>query len=308
MRKILVFVCFCFGLAPVFSQVTEAEDELKARNSDTLMGWSRQGLFSIQGSQVSLTNWAAGGQNSISITGIFNYTANYKAPKYSWDNSIDLGYGIVKQGDANWFKSDDKLDFTSKYGWNIRKKKLYLAGLLNLKTQMTDGYNSPADTQKISTFFAPGYLLAAIGLDLKPNDKLSAFIAPLTSKMTFVLDDELSRNAAFGVDSSKTSRVELGGYARIVYNHKNIVKNVNFSTRLELFGNYLENLGVVDVNWETLIGMKVNKFLTVNLNTLLIYDQDIDIDTGKLDDEGNPIIGPRVQFKEVLGVGLSFQF
>jgi len=48
--------------------------------------------------------------------------------------------------------------------------------------------------------------------------------------------------------------------------------------------------------------MKINKFLTANITTNLLYDDDIMIK----DADGN--IGPRVQFKEILGVGLTFKF
>jgi len=55
-------------------------------------------------------------------------------------------------------------------------------------------------------------------------------------------------------------------------------------------------------NVSLVIGMKINKWLTANFNTHLIYDDDILIDDGEGD------LAPRVQFKEVFGVGLSFKF
>ena len=51
--------------------------------------------------------------------------------------------------------------------------------------------------------------------------------------------------------------------------------------------------------------MKVNKFLTANFFTQLLYDDDIDIEfynkDGIIDEKG-----PRVQFKSVLGIGLAW--
>lgn len=306
MKNLILVLLVIAGFSSM-AQTTEAEEALTTQNKDTVMGWKKGGLINISASQVSLTNWAAGGANSISLNGILNLYANLKREKFTWENSLDVGYGIIKQGDADWFKSDDKIDFTSKYGRKL-KKSLYLAGLVNFRTQMDRGFNSPGDTVAISNLMAPGYGLAALGLEYKPNDRFGVFIAPVTGKFTFVLDESLSNAGAFGVEKGESLRTELGGYLRAIYNHPDIVKNVNFTTRLELFSNYLEDPSVLDVNWETLIGMKVNKFLTVSLNTVLIYDQDIDIITGKNDDQGQPIIGPRVQFKEVLGVGLSYQF
>jgi len=67
--------------------------------------------------QTSLTNWAAGGQNSIALNGFISLFANLKQGKSTWDNLLDIGYGLLKQGDDNFSrKTDDKIDFTSKYG------------------------------------------------------------------------------------------------------------------------------------------------------------------------------------------------
>ena len=86
------------------------------------------------------------------------------------------------------------------------------------------------------------------------------------------------------------------------------MKNVNLQTKLELFTNYTEEPTHVDVNWEVLIAMKVNKFISATISTQLLYDHDIDI---AVDTDGDGVIdaaGPRTQFKEVLGIGLSYKF
>ena len=62
-------------------------------------------------SQVSLTNWAAGGQNSLAVNGLLNSFASYKKGKSTWENTLDLGYGVIKQGTKDFFKADDKLEF-----------------------------------------------------------------------------------------------------------------------------------------------------------------------------------------------------
>jgi hypothetical protein len=57
--------------------------------------------------------------------------------------------------------------------------------------------------------------------------------------------------------------------------------------------------------------MKVNKFLVVSFITQLIYDDDIMV---PFDSDKSGVIEPgegtksKVQFKEILGVGLSFKF
>ncbi len=317
----LPFVLLISIATPVFSQTTEAEKAIRTESKDTIIGWTTGGLLGLSISQASFTNWAAGGQNTIAIGGIVNLFAKYKNEKDSWDSMLDLGYGLLKQGkDGEFIKTDDKVDLTSKYGRKA-SSKWYYAGLVNFKTQMSAGYNYPDVETKISDLLAPAYALAAIGMDYKPNDKLTAFIAPVTSKNTIVNNDLLANAGAFGVEAAtydaagilvaagKKLRSEVGGYVRVVYQQTYFKdKSVSILSKLDLFSNYKDNPQNIDVSWETIIGLKVNRFITTTITTHLIYDDDIAI---AVDRTGDGILdgsGPRTQFKEVIGVGLNVKF
>ena len=306
----LLVVLLAFTCLLGSSQTTEAEKGLKAAvSNDSLDGWKLSGTLFINASQSSFTNWSAGGQPSVSVNGLFNGRAYYKKDKLSWDNTLDIGYGLLKQGkDADFIKTDDKIDFVSKLGYKAFEKWNY-AALLNFKTQMDKGYNYPNDSVIISRFLAPAYILGAIGLDYKPGDNMSVFIAPVTSKFTIVNDQTLADSGAFGVDPGNKMRAELGGYIRFSY-EKEILKNINFGTKLDLFSNYLNNPGNIDINWETLITLKANEFLSASIATQLIYDDDIKIENDK-NDNGTIEAGeysPLIQFKEVISIGLTLKF
>lgn len=326
-KKLLLFVAFTIIGASSYAQdVTKDEaaklqlesEKLKGISPDSIKNWKFGGVISFNGQQVSLTNWAAGGTNSISFGGILSGYARYKKGKSTWDNSIDLGYGIIKQGsNKNWWKTDDKIQITSKYGRQAFKKWYYTA-LGDFKTQFANGYSYPNDSVYISRFMAPGYLVLALGLDYKPNNNFSLFIAPATGKFTFVNDDNLARAGAYGVqkeiiDASTglktqnylTSRSELGAYLKMQYQTK-VMDNITFQTMVELFSNYLHNPENIDVNWTTLTTFKVNKFISATLTTQLIYDDDINLTRTIGDKKGT--IGPDVQFKQVLGVGFNYKF
>jgi len=298
-----------------FGQLTEDEKNLRTQTADTIQGWKKGGVVAVNLAQTSLTNWAAGGQNSMAMNGLFSAFANYKRNKSVWDNSLDLGYGLLNQGkNTGYMKTDDKFDFLSKYGQKAFKN-FYYAALLNFKTQMAPGYKYPDVSYKISDLFSPAYLLLALGLDYKPNAHFSAFIAPLTVKFTFVTDQKLSEAGAFGVKPGKKSLSEFGGYLRAIYTKNDfrneLLKNVSFTTKIDLFSNYLNKPQNIVVNWETLITLKVNKFISANFNTQLLYDDKIKV---PFDKNGNGTIEPgealgsKVQFKEILGVGLSYNF
>ncbi len=288
------------------AQVTDAEKALRSAGAEGGNGWAKGAKMALNLSQVSLTNWAAGGQNSLAINGLLNTFASYKMDKLTWDNTLDLGYGVIKQGTKDFFKADDKLEFNSKLGYGL-SEKISAAALVNFKTQMAPGYPSPDDMTLISDLLTPGYLIGAVGLDFKPNSNLSFFVSPVSTKMTLVMNEALSEAGAFGVDPGQNFRGEFGGYVRMTYG-RDLMENVNFQTKLDLFSNYLNNPQYIDVNWDVLLMMKINKYLSASINTQLIYDRDIVIgkdtnDDGELDD-----FGPRIQFKELIGVGLSFSF
>ena len=126
---------------------------------------------------------------------------------------------------------------------------------------------------------------------------------------------QLSDQGAFGVKPGETSRSEIGGYIRAIYSKNDFksefLKNVSFTTKIDLFSNYAENPQNIDVSWETLIAMKVNKYLTFNFNTHLIYDDNIAVPSDKNNDgniETGESVRSQVQFKEIFGVGLSYKF
>ena len=273
-----------------------------AQDADTTY-WTKGGVATVTFSQVSLTNWASGGDDNISINGYFNVFADYKKAKVDWSNNLEMGYGVVKQGKADFRKTDDIIIATTQLGYKIKGEKLFWSSLLDFRTQFYEGVD--AEGNLISEFMAPGYLLVATGLDWKPVPVFSLTYAPLTGKFTFVRNDTLAAAGAFGVDPGSNTRAELGSFLKLRFKKENIVKNVNFNSKLELFTNYLaDDFPTVDVNWQNLVAMKVNGWLTVTWQSQLIYDKDILI--ASKDDATE--LDSRVQFKSVFGVGLSFQF
>jgi hypothetical protein len=277
--------------------------------------WFLGGTTALNFSQVFLQNWAAGGQSSISGTALVQLFANYKRGNMSWDNNLDLAYGLLRQGDQGVvIKTDDRIDFTSKFGQKATEK-WYYSGLVNFRTQFAPGYEIvdgvPDQNNLISDLLAPAYTLVALGMDYKPSPKFTAFLSPATYKLTVVMNDSLAAIGAFGVDPGQNFRSEIGGYVRLGYTNE-IVENVTLTTRIDLFSNYLNNPQNIDINWEMLISMKINKYLSATIATQLFYDDDITlqkrdpvIEDGVVIDNGR---GPGVQFKEVLGIGFNYKF
>lgn len=265
--------------------------------------WNRGGIGQLNYSQLAQANWAAGGENSHVVNWVVNLFANRVKGHNVWNNSLDIAYGMQKVGEKPLRKTDDKIDITSKYGHKI-SPKLYLSASVNFLTQFADGYkydDGKGTQELISSFMSPGYMTFAIGLDYKPASALSLVLAPPSVRVTVVREDSLSRIGAFGVEKGKSIKYEAGSTMTATFKTE-VMKNVVLQGKVNLFSNILDQPENVDVNMEALIAMKVNKYLSANLSTNLIYDDNVKIKNA----DGTS--SAKLQTKEVFGVGISYKF
>ncbi|PVY37244.1 DUF3078 domain-containing protein [Pontibacter virosus] len=318
MLKALLRFLFLFFFLSHFSSLSASAQDTPVDTAAVQNIWDFGGTGTVNFSQVSLSNWAAGGQNSLSALGIMNIYSNYKKGKNTWNNTLDLTYGTVKLQEQRLRKSDDRLELNLKYGRQASSKWFYTAQL-NTRTQISPTYTPERDSV-ISNFMAPAFMLASIGMDYKPNPKLSVFISPFTGKFTAVLNQRMADYGAFGVEPAQRDlegnlipgtgerlREEFGGFVNVRFRNE-IFKNVTLQSKADLFSNYLRNAKNIDVNWENLVNFKVNKFLSASLFLHMIYDDDILIDIDRSGDGTMDGKGPRLQLKETMGIGLSYKF
>ena len=290
----------CFAQDPTVKALrADADTKIKAATIDSSKIWNTGGLFNINFGQGSQSNWAAGGDDfSLSVASYLGFYAFYKKERYSWDNTLDLNYGLVKTTTLGTRKNDDRIDLRSKVGYEL-SPKLNLAGLVNFRSQFTDGYNYNSDGSKdlLSDFLAPGYILLSLGLDYKPADGLSIFLSPVTSKWTIVVNDSLSAKGAYGIIAGKKIKNEIGAFASISY-IKELSKIISYNGRLDLFSNYQHNPQNVDLMMNNMFTAKLSKVLTASLGLDLIYDDDVKLFGPNHD-------SPAMQLKQLIAVGFS---
>ena len=275
--------------------------------------WTKAGFVGLKFTQSSFTNWAAGGENALALDVQFTYQADYKNEKHLWQNRVELNYNFNQTGDAPLKKTTDKIYLNSNYGFQI-EKSLYLSAFLTYQSQFSNGYQYGSDNERtfVSRFMAPGYVSAGLGITWTPAPIVSAVFTPVTWKGTFVLDDALARQGAFGVEEEKNVLNEMGANLKVELNY-DVMKNVNLYSRLNLFSDYMRGKEArnIDVSWDVQINMTINKWLSASVSTNLVYDNDIKFAYDKKDADGN-IIGQgkcaKVQFKEVLAIGLQYNF
>lgn len=311
--SILALVAFTVGFAQL-GDVKEQLDKTDVATNDTIPdGWTRGGTISVLFNQSSFSNWVAGGVNNIAGNANVNYDANLKRGDWTWDNRLMLAYGLTKNENQDYRKTDDRIELNSLVGRKAFGNWSY-SFFANFRTQFTDGYdydNDPTTDYATSGFFKPAYLTFGPGMLWKKNDNLKFNLAPLTSKFTFLSGEIYKLNGdydeavegsqkwlssddveVFGVDPGKSSRYELGFYAAGYYKVQ-LIENVTMENILALYSNYLEDPQNVDIDYTMNLAMQINKYLTTMLTLQTVYDDNA---------------FPGLQVREVFGVGVTANF
>ncbi len=308
MKQIYLGIFSCLLVTGLLAQDTQVQNLKKEasktvpKGSEQKEGWTKGGVFNLNLSQGASRNWASGAEkSSFSINAIVNSFLFYKKGRSSWDNTLNAQYGIVSATSIGTRKNDDRLDILSRYGYQMKNPKWYFSALANLRTQFTDGfdYSTTPNKTKNSSFFAPAYVLLSPGILYKPNAGFDFFVSPVTSRWVIVNNANAALRPLFRIPAGKISINEIGAFASANLK-KDIAKNINYVSRLDLFSNYRNNPQNIDVFWTNVIGMKVNKYIGVTYNFDLIYDHDVrNVKTGGL-------MG--TQLKSLLGVGFTASF
>ncbi|MCX6239354.1 MAG: DUF3078 domain-containing protein [Bacteroidia bacterium] len=267
--------------------------------------WAFIGNGSIGFTQTSLSNWAKGGESAMALLVMSKYNANYSKDKTKWENSVEFRYGISQTKTRGFEKNDDKIELQSRYGYSAFKKWYYSAET-NFRTQIARGYKFPEKQKPISAFMAPGYFTLSIGLDYKPNKNFSLFLAPFTSKTTYITDTVSVTPSTYGLEPGKKKLWEPGVIVQANW-HVNFSENITYDTKAEFCNNYRYTFQKFAFEWEQVLIMRINRSINARVMTQLIYDYNTKF---PIFDVNNKEIGrePKWQFKELFTIGLSYRF
>jgi hypothetical protein len=289
----------------LFVAVVNAQDD-KAKLEDRK--WYLKGVTGVNMSQTALTNWSAGGESSIAGTAYLNGALTRKSGNWLWVNTLSLEHGLTNTKTQGTRKVSDKIDFATQLGYSTDNKWFYTV-MGDFKSQFTKGYNYSKNGERskyISKFMAPGYSNISLGIEYRPNTTYSIYFSPVAGKLTFVQDDYLSDLGSFGVTPGRKFKAEFGAYLKGRL-QKKIMENVELITTADFFTAYNKSFGNIDVNWDVLLNMRINRFLSATINTTLKYDDDVK--TIRVENDGTQVKrGAKVQFKEMLGIGLAYNF
>ncbi|MBX2841993.1 MAG: DUF3078 domain-containing protein [Flammeovirgaceae bacterium] len=289
-------------------------EEIKEASKEKI--WTHKGSLGFNFSNVGFNKyWSTGGESAVSLSSIMHYILKRETEFSHFENVFHFGYGVTKQGEKGFRKSDDELYIISHFSRKIFGEKWNLSGKIHFKTQIDEGIKYSVDQLtneeqaiRISNFMAPGRLEVSSGMlyKTKIEDRLefTGMFSPITGKMTMVLDDSV-KGTDYGLMEGKKVLSELGIQVNSTLSAQ-IMENITFKNHINLFSNY-EKMENVDVNWETLLVLRINKFFNTNFSTNFIYDDDVNFQG--IDDNGDPFeSGAKPQFKHVLNVGMHFIF
>lgn len=293
MKRIFLFTLLLMSITAISAQ--EAD-------STKIGTWKHSGSTGLNLSQTSLSNWSGGGDDAFAGNLYLNGKLEHKKGNWAWINTLALEYGVTSTKAQGAQKSTDKMELATQLGYTTDNKWYYTA-MADFKSQFYKGYNYPNKENYISKFMAPAYSNISIGMEYRPKDSFfSAYFSPAAGKLTFVNDDYLSDLGSFGVDPGDKFKAEFGAYAKGTL-EKNIMENVKLMSDANFFTAYDDSFGNIDIEWNVLISMKINKYLNASINTTLKYDDDVKY----INTQGEKK-GPKVQFKEILGIGFGYNF
>jgi len=330
MKRIFVIIAFTAIVINCSAQ-DETIQQLKATAIQTIdtdtakkpnkNGWTHGADFNLNLTQIGNSNWiAAGGDKfSLSMATSLNAFASRKWGKNTWDNLLDVNYALVNTTSLGVRKVNDRLDFTSKYGYKPQKwTKSTLTILGQLRSQLSSGfeydYLGTTEKRRNSGFFAPAYIVVAPGIEWKPTAWFSLFASPLSARWTIVSNGaysylgqggifngkvETPLATLYGVNPATGNRGEFGAFATATVK-KDILKNVGYYSKLDLYANYLKNIANVDVFWTNQFKVKISKYFNISYTLDMLYDDDVKNPT-------RPSSALGLQLLSTFGVGFAYK-
>lgn len=280
MKRLLLLLVFAIPLCVSAQKVSDS----------LLYKWIPKGVAGINISQIALSQWAQGGDNA--ITWILNgeMGLNYYTRSYSLLNNLKLAFGRTKLGSSDYRTNDNELYLEDVYsylvGWAVEP---YVSN--TIRTAVSTGYNyKVTPSVKTADFFDPGIVTQSLGFAYTRNKTITtrlglAFQETFTNLYRQYSDDPDTKDKieAFKFETGLESVTDL---------ETSLGENMLYKSSLRLFTRF-KNLDVWDVRWDNTVAAQINKFFSVKLNVLTLYEK---------------ALSPKTQLKEMLLLGFTYTF
>ena len=321
----LILLCTPFLLlAQADDKRLKELQEMAAKKTDT-EGWVTGGAIGLDFAQLAMFNPRVGsGDNRIAVGGLGNMFANYKRGKVEWVSNLSLQLAAQQLAAADWQKSLDVLRLNSKFSYQSGDKRWSYAGLFTFESLTMPTWpgnflrrQAPGD-QELAQFLSPFRLELSPGINFKPDSHWSFFLAPGSYKMIYVANQDIADLGIHGTrpvdpnDPSLGYRKDFQQFgARLVANYSNkfLKDKLSYAAKLDLFSNYLNEPGNLDILWQNDLGWQLWKGLSLNFLLEASYDDDILVYVERPSEtlpDGR--LGKRPSWTQALVVKYSFVF
>jgi hypothetical protein len=290
--NLLFILFFLTALGPAFAET---------KVDSTANKWKQVMTSGINLNQSSFSdNWKGGGTNTLAIGWFLNHSANVSNESWRLNSDLNLQVGFLQNRTQSLRKNIDRIAYEFKAGYRISPKWDFY-GSTNFQTQFFNGYDYgkknksgvPVDSL-ISSLFAPAYLTSSMGLEYHPDKSFYTRIGIGSLRQTFVFDQAISRAGLYGLEKPGDNIRNQFVFQYLVNVDKDVWENINvkarYSALIDYFRFTLSNSIVhrFDAN----VTMKVNKYVSTNLQIVLFRDYDQD---------------PDWQFSQILSMGLVYR-
>ena len=268
------------------SSLAQEAEEQKPESS-----WQKELVGNLNFTQTAFDNWAQGGEDTLAWQLNVNGKAVKGEEKYKWDNTGKISYGMAKLADLESRKSIDEIKLESVFTYLLGSYvNPYVAA--SGETQFAAGYEYPDGSKvEVSNLLDPGYFSQSAGVGYEP-------IKEFKTRLGFALHETITSDHPVPysddpdtTDEEETTKIEAGVESVTDFSKK-LIGGILLTSKLELFSN-LKGLDEIDVKWDNIFSAKISKYIDVNFNVKLLYD-----DT----------VSDKRQIKQSLAVGLTYTF
>ncbi len=246
--------------------------QFKERNKITIKNTG------ISLNQASLTNWAAGGENSFSARFTADITHTYtNQGDFSVSSIFQSALSLV-QSEDDFRKSEDWWKINIKPSWKVSNKWSFSGDLL-LNSQFASSFSEAADgsANLISTFFAPATLNISAGFTFLDHrnagqineSKFSLYLSPAAGNLRMVLNETLSEAGAFGVEKGKKFEPTFGMTFRVEFFKKFLEGKMDYYSKWETYWDYKVE---PTIWWENKINFRVSSIMGLNFTVITKYN------------------------------------
>ncbi len=298
------------GAISVRAQVESVEqpDDPSDSVPDSVSSWTYDASARLNFSQAAYKDWQeGGGTNSLAFTAGLGGQASRRGDRWIQAHDLTLSFGIINQESQELRKSEDQILWNS----SLRYEGEDFFRLFNptiaadLRTQFAEGFDysgnpfeeeldDPTDPRlqrqapvQNSAFFSPAFLTQSLGLTYEPIQDFTIRFGG-AAKQTVVTERDF--RVLYGVTDENPVRFEAGAELASAFDRR-ITENIRYRSQLNVFFSFNQTEEPPDARWNNTINLKVNDWLSTDLQFVALFDEDIT---------------DAIQLKETISVGVSF--